>query len=123
MKQKRTVDITPPSFSLGISPEKEQGASHSVDIRSTTLKFSFSPKGAGTASIAGVYYRRTHQATGLDDILAKSPESPRKMHKTEKEKAGSENAKGRHSKTKPSMQNNEVENQASKKGKELVLRQ
>ena len=116
MKQKRAMNFTPPSFSLGISPEKEQGASHSEDIRPTALKFSFSPKGTGTASIAGVYYQRTHQAPGLDDRLAKSLESPRKMHNIDKAKAAPENAKGGHGKTKPSMQNDGVENQASKKG-------
>ncbi|KAJ8421972.1 hypothetical protein Cgig2_022628 [Carnegiea gigantea] len=75
------MDFTPPSFSLGISPKKE----------------------AGTVSIARVYYQRTHQGTRLDDRLAKSLESPRQMHKMEKEKAGPENAKGGHSKTKPSI--------------------
>ena len=56
IKQKKAVDFTPPSFSLGISPEKGQCASRSKHIRPTTLKFSLSPKEAGTAFIPRVYY-------------------------------------------------------------------
>ncbi|KAJ8426410.1 hypothetical protein Cgig2_032155 [Carnegiea gigantea] len=71
-KQKKMMDFTPLSFSLGNSPEKGQSASRSLDISPPTLKFSFSPKGVGTAFITGVYYQRTNQATEMDDSFGKS---------------------------------------------------
>ena len=121
LQQKRTMDFTPPSFSLGISPEKEQCASRSLDITPTTLKFSFSPKGAGTAYIAGAYYQRTNQATEMDVSLGKSQESPKHMHNTEK--VVPRDVKGVHGITKPPMRKDFLDNQAKKKGKEVVVRQ
>ncbi|KAJ8437754.1 hypothetical protein Cgig2_009469 [Carnegiea gigantea] len=59
----------------------------------------------------------------MDDSLGKSQESPKHMHKTEKEKVVLKNAKGVHGITKPPMWNEELDNQTNKRGKEVVLRQ
>ncbi|KAJ8433029.1 hypothetical protein Cgig2_015456 [Carnegiea gigantea] len=98
------------SFSLGISPEKGQCASCSLDISPTTLKFSFSPKGAGTASTARIYYQHINREAEMDGSLGKSQESLTHIHKPEKEKAVPRNAKGVHGITKPPMRNDELDN-------------
>ena len=55
--------------------------------------------------------------------LGKSQESPTHMHKAEKEKAVPRNAKGVHGITKQPMRNDKLDNEANKRGKEVVLRQ
>ena len=59
----------------------------------------------------------------MDDSLAKSQESPKQMHKTEKEKAVPRNAKGGHGISKPPMRKDELDNQTNKNRKDMVLRQ
>ncbi|KAJ8445808.1 hypothetical protein Cgig2_027889 [Carnegiea gigantea] len=106
MQSKKRMDFTPPSFNLGISPEKVRCASCSLDITPTM-----------------VYYQRTCQPTENADNLGKSQGSIKQMHKVEKEKPQHRNAKGAHGITKQPMRKDLLEIQANKKGKKVVVRQ
>ncbi|KAJ8426751.1 hypothetical protein Cgig2_029420 [Carnegiea gigantea] len=123
MQQKKMMDFTPPSFRLGISPEKGRCASRSLEITPAMLKFEFSPKGAANASIARVYYQRMYRAIEKAVSFGKSQGSTKHMHKANKEQPEPKNIKGVHGITKPSIRKDLLDDQAIKKGKEVVIRQ
>ncbi|KAJ8438091.1 LOW QUALITY PROTEIN: hypothetical protein Cgig2_019939 [Carnegiea gigantea] len=109
--------------STGVN-QTEQIAYPQMTLITTVQSFwnslDFHPKDA-SALIARISYQHTNRGIKNAVNFGKSEESTKDIHKEDKEKAESRDTKG--GTTKPPIQKDSLDNQADKKGKEVVVRQ